>query len=251
MNPSGGGVSAWPSADGDGHEAIAIREDFPSGAIQTALLSGGGGGPVGELAVARSGLGEGLVAFVQGPLGDAAVVAVLASAPPEQFVASVPRGWIAPSQAVVSWLPAPSSRGPITYRVVLDGRPLPVAQDAFEMHIDPRRLGDGRHRVQLLATDAVGQSTLTPPSALLIDALPPSVTISSALRGVGVSVRVRDSDSGVDRRRVSVSFGDGSSARGRVRYTHRYARAGVYRVVVRARDNIGIAGVVRRLVDAR
>ena len=37
MNPEGGGVSAWPSADADGRPAVAVREDFPSGAVQTGL----------------------------------------------------------------------------------------------------------------------------------------------------------------------------------------------------------------------
>jgi hypothetical protein len=251
MNPAGGGVSAWPSADALGNEAVAVREDFPSGAMQTALLSGGAGGPVGELAVARSGLGDGLVAFLQGPLGNAAVVAIQATAPPAQFVITVPNGWIRPSRVTVSWQPAPSADGPLRYGVVLDGRALATPAAAFEMHLDPRRLGDGPHRVQVLATDGNGQATLTPPSALLIDALPPRVKITRALGGRGVSVRVTDRDSGVNTRRVSVAFGDGASARGRARFTHRYAHGGVYRVVVRASDKLGVQGVVRELVSVR
>ncbi len=31
MNPAGGGVSAWPSADAHGSAAVAVREDFPAG----------------------------------------------------------------------------------------------------------------------------------------------------------------------------------------------------------------------------
>ena len=50
---------------------------------------------------------------------------------------------------------------------------------------------------------------------------------------------------------ISVSFGDGHSARGRKRFRHRYARAGIYRVVVHVRDKLGNAGVVRRLVSVR
>jgi hypothetical protein len=251
MNPSGGGVSAWPSADSQGHEAIAVREDFPSGAMQTALLSGGAGGPVSELAVARSGLGDGLVSFLQGPLGHAAVVAIQVSAPPAQFVVSSPNGWIKRSKAIVSWLAAPSATAPLTYTVVLDGRPLPTPAGAFEMRLDPHRLGDGRHTVQVLATDRDGQSTLSPASPLLIDALPPAVKITRALRGQGVNVRVSDPDSGVEARRVSVTFGDGSSARGHARFVHRYAHAGVYRVAVRVQDRLGNRGLVRQLVSVR
>jgi hypothetical protein len=251
MNPAGGGVSAWPSTDAKGNEAVAVREDFPGGGVQTALLSGGAGGPVGELGVARSGLGDGVVAFLQGPLGNAAVVAIRASAPPAQFVMSVPNGWVKPSHAIVSWQAAPSANGPLTYQVVLDGRPLATPVGPFELRLDPRRIGDGPHRVQLLASDSDGQATLTPSSALLVDGQPPSVKISRALGGRGVSVRISDPFSGVNARRVSVTFGDGSSAQGHARFRHSYVRAGVYRVVVRATDRLGNRGLVRQLVSVR
>ena len=82
MNPQGGGVSAWPSKPRPGHPAVAVREDFPGGAVQTALVSGGAGGEVGELAVGRSGLGDGIVAFRQGQFGNASIVAAQVTAPP-------------------------------------------------------------------------------------------------------------------------------------------------------------------------
>ena len=67
MNPKGGGVSAWSSSDPQGDPAVAVREDFPTGAVQTGLVSGGAGGEVGELSVVgRSGLHDGLVGFRQG-----------------------------------------------------------------------------------------------------------------------------------------------------------------------------------------
>jgi hypothetical protein len=251
MNPAGGGVSAWPSADAQGHEAVAVREDFPSGAMQTALLSGGAGGPVGELAVARSGLGDGLVGFLQGALGNAAVVAINASAPPAQFVVSVPNGWVKPARALVSWQAAASADGPLSYRVVLDGKPVPTPAAAFELRLERSRLGDGRHRVQVLATDSDGQALLSPPSPLLIAGQPPSVKVTRAFGGRGVSVRVVDPYAGVETRRVRVSFGDGSRARRRTRFSHRYARAGIYRIVAEVSDKIGNGGVVRELVSVR
>jgi hypothetical protein len=85
----------------------------------------------------------------------------------------------------------------------------------------------------------------------LIDGQPPSVKIARALGGFGVSVRVGDPFSGVDVRHVSVSFGDGTSARSRTRFVHRFAHAGVYRVGVRVRDRLGNSGVVRQLVGVR
>jgi hypothetical protein len=251
MNPAGGGVSAWPSADAQGGAVVAVREDFPNGAVQTGLVSGGAGGPIGELAVGRSGLGDGLVAFQQGPIGNAAIVAAQATAPPEQFVLSVPRGWIKPSAAAISWLQAPSADGPLGYHVVLDGRSLATRSSAREMQLDTRRLSSGVHQVQVLATDSDGQSTLTPPSRLLVDGVPPTVKVTRASGGNGVSVRVSDRYAGVNTRLVSVSFGDGQSAGRRTRFFHRYAHGGIYEVVVHAGDKIGNQGVVRQLVSVR
>jgi hypothetical protein len=251
MNPAGGGVSAWPSADQHGNAAVAVREDFPNGAVQTALVSGGGGGPVSELAVGRSGLGDGLVAFLQGPLGNAAVVAAQVTAPPALFVVNVAHGWIKPSQAAISWVPAASANGPLRYQVVVDGRVRATRAGAFEVRIDPRGLGDGVHRVQVLATDADGQATLTPPSPLRLAGSPPTVTVTLARGGSQIMVRIRDAGPGVDRAGVSVSFGDGSRAAKKTVLRHRYGRAGIYRIVVRVRDKLGNAGVVSRLVSVR
>ena len=215
MNPAGGGISAWPSADAQGHPALSVREDFASGAAQTALVRGGAGGPIGELDVGRSGLGDGLIAFLQGQLGNAAIVAARATAPPVKLVLNVPNGWVRPSQATISWLPATSAEGPLNYRVVLDGHPVATPAGALQLRLDVRRLSSGRHRVQVLATDIDGQATLSAPSALLVDASPPTVTLRRALGGGGVSVRVSDAFSGLDKRAISVSFGDGKTARGR------------------------------------
>jgi PKD domain len=139
----------------------------------------------------------------------------------------------------------------LTYTVVLDGRRLATPPATFSLGIEPRQLGDGVHHVQLLATDAYGQSTLTPPSKLEIDGQPPLVDIAGAMQGHGVAVRVSDSLSGVDLRAVSVSFGDGQVASGRKLFHHRYAHAGVYTITVRARDKIGNAETVHRLVSVR
>jgi len=251
MNPQGGGVSAWPSADAQGNPAVAVREDFPTGAVQTGLVSGGAGGEVAELAVGRSGLGDGLVAWRQGPLGNAAIVTATVSAPPAELVLSVPNHTVTPSQAVVSWQPAVSAEGPLRYTVVLDGRPQATPADASELRLDPLGLSSGKHAVQLLATDIDGQSTLSKPSVIHIDGTAPIVSISRVRGGRGVSVRVHDPYAAIDVHDVTVSFGDGHSARGRKRLSHSYARGGVYRVVVHVRDKLGNTGIVSRWVKVR
>lgn len=251
MNPEGGGVSAWPSAEAQGHPAVAVREDFPSGAVQTALVSGGAGGAVAELAVGRSGLGDGLIAFRQGQLGDAAIVAALATAPPASFVLTAPKGWVAPARALVSWRPAPSAVGPLSYHLVLDGHIQPTPAGVLAAHLNPRGLSSGRHRLQVLATDSEGQSSLSAPTSLQIDGVPPTVRIVPTRGATAVRVRVLDRFSGVAGRDVSVSFGDGAVAHGRTSCSHRYSHAGVYRVIVHVRDRIGNEGVVSQWVSVR
>ena len=250
MTPAGGGVSAWVSTEPNGTPAVAVREDFPDGAVQTALVGGGAGGPIGELAVGRSELGDGLIAFQQGALGDASIVAAEASAPPADVVLTTPKGWIKPAQALVSWTPAVSADGPLSYQVVLDGRKLAVPAGAHQVRLPAARLSGGVHDAELLATDADGQETLSPQATLQIDAGIPSVKVVRS-RGGRVTVRVSDKYSGVDTSAVSVSFGDGHSAHGKNVFTHTYVHTGVYRITVHVRDRLGDAGVVRQLVSVR
>lgn len=247
MNPAGGGISAWPSVDPSGQPALALREDFPSGAVQTGLLSGGAGGPIDGLSVGRSGLGDGLVVFQQGPLGNAAIVAARATAPPAELVLSTPNGWVTPARAEASWEAAHSADGPLAYRLVLDGRALaPVPPGQLRQRLRPRGLGDGKHEVQLLAIDASGQATLSAPSELRVDGQPPTVSLRHTRAGA-IRVVIRDRASGVRWASLRVGFGDGRRVRVRARLAHRYARAGVYRVVVSVADRVGNRVTVRRL----
>ena len=252
MNPQGGGVSAWPSADSAGHPAVAVREDFAGGAVQTALVSGGAGGEVAELAVGRSGLGDGLIAFRQGPFGDAAIVAAQATAPASEVIVSAPKGWIKPSQALITWEPAVSADGPLRYSVVLDGRVLPAPAGALQLRLDPRGLGAGRHRVQLLATDIDGS----------VHAL---AAVAAADRRRTACCHDRARDRRLRRQRARprsllqrLTCTRSASASATVTAPaaasascHRYAHGGIYQVVVHVRDKLGNAGAVRRLVSVR
>jgi hypothetical protein len=249
MNPAGGGVSAWPSANAAGQAAVAIREDFPNGAVQTALVGGGAGGEIGELSVGRSGIGDGVVAFRQGPIGHAAIVATQATTPPAQFFLTAPSSWVKPSQAAISWVEATSANGPVNYRVVLDGRVLTAPSHALSARLNPNLLAGGVHRVQVLATDIDGQATLTGATTLRVDGQPPTVKILRARGNHAVTVRVADSGVGVEAAAVSVSFGDGAGARGKTALKHRYAHGGIYTIVAHVRDKLGNQATVRRLVS--
>ncbi len=246
INPQAGGVSAWPSGDRQGRPGVGVREDFPDGAVQTALLSGGAGGPIGELAVGRSGLGDGIVAFQQGPLGNAAIVAAQITAPPAPFAVTLPKTWIRPSQLRAEWAPPESANGPLAYRPVLDGRIDGSPQSGVSFRFPARSLRTGVHDVQILATDIFGQQVLSPISNVKVDGARPRVGLSR--RGQALLVRVSDRGSGLVARSVHVSFGDGAGAAGRRAAGHRYGRAGSYTVHVTASDRAGNHLAFRRRV---
>jgi PKD domain len=251
MNQAGGGISAWPSVDGQGRPVVAIREDFPGGGVQTGMVSGGAGGTVGELAIGRSGLGDGLVAFRQGPFGDAAVVAAQVTAPPVRFVVTVPKKWVKLAAATIAWLPAESANGPLSYAVVLDGRRVATPSGALSLHLDTRGLASGTHKVQVLATDIFGQSTLTPAFALKVDGGSPNVKITRTHDDHAVLVRLGDPNSGLAPKTIKVSFGDGAHAAKHKSLSHRYGHPGVYQVVVQVSDKLGNKATIRKLVSVR
>ncbi len=246
VNPEDGGVSAWPSTDAQGRPGVGVREDFPDGAVQTALLSGGAGGPIGEIAVGRSGLGDGLVAFQQGPIGNAAIVGAQVTAPPAPFAVTLPKTWIRPAQLRVVWAAAESANGPLTYQPVLDGRAMGSATTGLSYAFPTHSVSTGTHDVQLIARDIYGQEILTAESSVKVDGAPPRVRITK--RGRTVVVRVSDRGSGLVSSSVRVSFGDGAFSNKHRNAAHRYGRGGVFTVHVTARDRAGNRVAVHRRV---
>ena len=137
---------------------------------------------------------------------------------------------------------------------MLDGHaPARPAAGSAALRLDPRRLGSGRHRVQLLATDIDGQATLSAPlDAAGSTASPPSVKIVRARGGHGVTrARARPLLGGRRAGGQRSASATGAARRGTRAPRHRYAHAGIYQVVVHVRDRLGNAGVVARRVSVR
>jgi hypothetical protein len=236
-DPEGGGLVAYPALAPSGLPAVAVRQEFANHALQSALLSGSQGGPVSELAIGRSGGGDGLVGFRQGEAGRYQIVADHLSVPPAPFKVSAPKGWIKPNAAKLSWEAAPSAVGGLTYAVLVNGRAVKSGLRRRRFRPRPVQLGDGVLRTQVLATDALGQQVLSAVARLRVDAAPPTVRVS--VRRGRVKVRVRDEQSGVEGKATRVSFGDGERDRGGSAFSHGYARPGRYRVLVWASDRVG------------
>ncbi len=217
--------------------ASASARTSPAGRCRRGSSAGAPGGPIGEIAVGRSGLGDGLVAFQQGPIGNAAIVGVQVTAPPAPFAVTLPKTWIGRSQLHVAWTGAESANGPLSYQPVLDGRAFGPPQTGLSYTFPAGAISTGTHDVQLIARDIFGQELLTPDSQVKVDGTRPRVRVSR--RGQSLLVSVSDSGSGLVPGSVHVSFGDGAHAAKKRKAGHRYAHAGTFTVYVTARDRAG------------
>lgn len=236
-DPEGGGLVAYPAFDANGLSAVAVRQEFPSGAAQTGLISGVEGGPVSELAIGRSGSGDGLIAFRQGEAGHFEVVADRVSAPPAAFQVKAPKRWSKPAAVKLRWEAAPSAVGGLVYSVLINGRSVRAGLRRRVFHPRPALLGTGVQRAQVLASDELGQQVLSGVVKLRVDGERPSVRVSE--KAGAVKVLVHDVGSGLRAAATRVDFGDGERARRGSRFDHRYAHPGRYTVTVRARDKVG------------
>jgi hypothetical protein len=238
INPAGGGTTAWSLPPGSA-PAVQVREDYAAGAFQTALLAGGVSGSVSGLSLGGDGAGDALIEFMQGPPGDAEILGGWVQAPPAPFVLSTPVGWIRQGQATIGWEGAVDAEEGVSYAVLVDGRVRLSGLKGLSASLSAASLGDGRHHVQVLATDRAGQQTMSPRSELNVDASPPVVRLRLVDHGRGVRVSVRDDTSGVDTSATRIAFGDGRRSSGRSTVTHVYRRAGLYTIVALVRDNAG------------
>ena len=239
IGAGGGSTVAYPALDPNRGQVVAVRQEIPSGAAQTGLIAGTKGGAVGELSASPSGDGDALVGFRQGEAGSYEIVVERVSAPPASFKARAPKGWVRPGRAKLRWEVAKSAVGGITYSVLIEGR---VVKRGLvrRRYLPPRALlGSGVRQVQAMATDGLGEQVLSPAVKLRVDAQPPRVTVVLKPRRGLATIKLRDPDSGLDPAATSVEFGDGERARKGAKFHHRYARAGRYAIVVRARDRVG------------
>jgi hypothetical protein len=251
INPAGGGTTAWLAPAG-APAAVQVREDYAQGAFQFAQLGGSVPGPVDGLSFAGSGRGDALLGWTVGAPGQEEVVGDFVQAPPAPFLVSVPKGWVRGAGASISWeAPADAVAG-VTYSVYVDGRPRLRGLPGLSARLPSAGLGDGVHRVQVLATDAAGQQTMSAASELKVAADAPIVRVELVDRGRGVRVAITDDGAaGVDDRALAISFGDGRHANRRARVVHVYARAGTYTITALVRDDAGNHATVHVHVRVR
>jgi hypothetical protein len=251
INPGGGGTTAWPVASPAGLPVVEVREDYAQGAFQLARLAGDVSGAVSGLSLGGDGQGNALLGWMQGPVGASEVMGDFVQAPPAPFQVTTPVGWVRAGGAQISWTAAPDAVPGVTYAVYVDGHPRAQGLLGLTTSLNPTALGDGVHRVQVLATDGAGQQTMSPASNLKIDVNPPIVKVKLIDHGRGIRVTVRDAASGVDVGWTRISFGDGRRIDGRSTVTHDYPRRGTYSITARVRDRVGNQATVHLRVRVR
>jgi hypothetical protein len=250
INPAGGGTTTWQAPVGAA-PAVEVREDYARGAYQTAQLAGAIAGPISGLALGGDGQGDALIGFAQGPPGRSEVLGDFVQAPPAPFTVDTPAGWVRGGAVSIGWEVAPDAVTGVTYAVYVDGKPRIEGLTGLTASLSAARLGDGAHKVQVLATDASGQQTMSAASELKIDANPPIVRIRPIDDRRGVRVTVTDHASGVDKAATVVSFGDGHTTRRRDTVTHEYEHAGTYWITAHVRNNVGNHATVHIRVRVR
>lgn len=270
---TGAAVAAWRELRGNAG-VVGVQERRADGVVEPTQLSAPRGGAVGRLTLGGSGLGDAILAWQQGSGDNVQIAAGVVDAPPDPFLALLPDGWQRRAKIPIAWDHALNAIGGVRYSVSVDDEP--VVEDLHRLHarLTHDQVEDGRHRIQVFATDGAGQETGSRVGRLRVDRKGPRMRLIRRGRTliVVVSDGPRRSTSGLRRGSVKVSFGDrrrGASASARraqgtkgkkkssrgkpkravtVRVRHTYARSGRYRLRARARDKAGNVRVLKREV---
>jgi hypothetical protein len=273
---TGAAVAAWRELRG-AVGLVGVQERRADGVVEPSELSAPQGGAVGRLVLGGSGLGDAIVAWQQGSNANSQIAAAVVDAPPDPFLVLLPEGWQRRKKIRIAWDHSLNAISRVRYSVSVDDEPVVENRRRLSAYLKPDDIGNGRHRIQVFAVDALGQETGSRIGSLLVDRRPPKVRLRRRGRRLVAIVRdgSRRASSGVRRGTVRVDFGDGAgkgsgggggaviSSRGRrkqgkrrkrpvvVRVAHRYTHAGRYRVVVRARDKARNTTLLRRTVRVR
>lgn len=248
VDPDGGGTSAT-TTEAAGAPFVAVREDYPAGASQSAELAGPQPGPIAGLSLAGSAAGA-LLGWAQGQPGQIEVVGDYVQSTPPPVRVSVPKGWVRSPRTTLRWT-AEAPTGGDTYSVYVDGRPVARDLTGSRAELRSRSLGDGVHHVEVIAEDGAGQRTAGASALLRVDTEPPIVHLAPFDRRRGVTVHVGDAGSGVAAGKTTIEFGDGAHTSGRAIARHLYRRPGSYRILVNVCDRAGNRATAHLAVRVR
>lgn len=251
---SGAGVAAWIEQQGPTGLVVA-QERRADGVEESTSLTAPKGGAVSGLAMGGSGLGDAIVAWRQGSDANSQLAVAVVDAPPDPFLVLLPNGWQRKKKVRIAWDHSPNAIGGVRYSVSVDDEPVREGLGGLSAVLRAGDLDNGRHKIQIFASDDLGQETGSRTGQLLVDRRPPKVKLRR--KGKRVTVVVSDGSkkvaSTLRKGSVKVAFGErggagaSASAAGRkkkakpptVRVRHTYEGSGRFRIRVRARDRAG------------
>jgi hypothetical protein len=251
LAPSGAAVTAWKVRSG-GRGGVAVRELGADEVADLQTVAASRGGPVNDLLVAGSGLGDAAIGFQQGTTGAAQIAGVTVDAPPGLFAVQTPIGFRRLRRLRLVWERPPEAFGPLTYSVTVDDEVVADELKVRRFVLGPRDLTNGVHDVKVVARDGAEQETTSNPSDVRIDRAAPRLVVRR-LRGRRLRLDVTDGRrgqvSGVVASATRITLGR-RTVRRRTRVIRRVGR-GTWLVVVRTRDRVGNRATIRRRVRVR
>jgi hypothetical protein len=193
--------------------------------------------------------GDAAAAWVQGSGGQLSIVAAQLFTSPSAPAPSPSFAYSRTATPVLSWSASREVWGPATYAVTLDGRPFAQTQQT-SLPVTPGLI-DGPHRWQVTAINLAGARNAGSTATVWVDTTPPRLQFTLGGRP-RIRARVRVNVGAVDIAnpqepgsqasgvaKVRIRWGDGSKLSSGRHASHRYRRAGLYRVVVTDTDRAG------------
>lgn len=249
---SGAAALAWRFTAG-GRGFVTARERRPDGVVTDKRLTGALGGAVRTLRLSGSGIGDALVAFLQGEGAGAQLVVAAVDAPPETFTVQTPVEFTRESRRLrLQWDRSVHAIGKVTYTVTVDDDTVAENLRSLRHELNVRSLDDGVRTVQVIAVDDAGQETTSVPAELKLDRRPPTVRWYPG-RGrvrVVISDGPRGRVSGVDTPSIRLVRSGKTVARANRTIRKRLPR-GRQRLTLVARDQAGNTRRVTRTVTIR
>lgn len=232
-------AAAW-KVDQGAAGGVGLLERDVDGTPFSRVVSAGGGGVVQTLRLGASDLGSALVGFLQGRDAGKQIAAASIVVPPGRFTVLTPADWTRARRVRLSWDAAPTTDGPLTYDLQVDGEDVANGMRRRARTLTRSDLDDGNHEVTVVATDRGGQTRTSVSSTLLVDRTAPRARLRQ-LDANQVRITITDGP----RRQVSgvagarIAWGDGATTRTRRKAIHRYSAPGPRRIVIATRDRAG------------
>ena len=236
---------AWRTGAGDGGDVRARRKENEKGFEPEFVASNPAYGavPPGQFAIGSDRLGNTIVAMLQGSGAEARITAAAWDRPPGRpgVIGSAAYRGRRPS---VRWIPGAEIWGRQTFTMQVDGKP--AGTTTGSQLVSTRKVGKGRHRLTVTATDRRGQAATSLTYSFRVDPGLPSLRIAVRRKGRRVSVSSSARDRGPSGLRyVEIDWGDGSRALRRHDGTHVYKK-GRYTLRVSAVDRADNATVKKK-----